>query len=133
MRRAAFLAALILSACATAPVATNQATPVPAARIHTHEWLKPTEGCATLIVKRDTGFNAGGIAATLLLDGQPVADFWTGELLKLYPPPGEHILSVKVWSGATAETTANLTTVAPKVYRISFQSEGELQIQPTAF
>lgn len=72
MRLLAFLAALLLSACATSPVPVEQAKAVPADRVY---WsVRPIQARpAKVTFIRDTGFLGGGVLFHLSINGQKAA------------------------------------------------------------
>lgn len=130
----AVLAALV--GCATEPVATNAARPVPEERILAANLTKPQPGFASLILKRDTGLNNTACNFRLFIDGQAFADIDTGEKVQIHTQPGEHIIGARsngICFAGNAESSTTLKEGQTRVYRISVGSAGELSIQPTAF
>jgi hypothetical protein len=130
----AVLAALI--GCATEPVATSAAQPVPNDRILLSKLTSPTPGSGSLIFKRDTGLNNSACNFRLFLDGQPFADIDTGEKVQIHPQAGEHIIGARSNGICFAGNAESVTTLEPgqtRTYRVSVGSGGELKIQPTAF
>lgn len=138
MRRIALVSALLIgiSGCATEPVPTNAASPVPANRVLNAGMTKPKDGSAMLILKRDTGLNNGACTFRLSIDGQPFADIDVGEKVEIHTPPGEHILGARsngICFAGNAETATSVKTGQSRTFRVSVGSGGELKIQPTAF
>jgi hypothetical protein len=125
----------LLSACATQVVPTQEASPVPIARILWHNLFLPANGSASLIVKRDVGFDGMNCNFRLFLDGRPFADIATGEKTQIYVSPGEHILRVipGLCLNGTAKTSVTIAAGQTRTYRVGIGSGGETRLQPTAF
>jgi hypothetical protein len=51
-------------------------------------------GRGVLVVRRDKGFEGSGCDHRILVDGKPVADLRPGEIVTIYPPPGEHVVAL---------------------------------------
>lgn len=139
-----FLAALILSACATKPINTATAPSTPASRIYAAELLVPGDDKVALIVARDAGFPGSGCMAAVYLDGVKVSAIDNGEKVTFYLSPGRHILGTGpnpegkalCRLGAErvrreAELTAELGK--PLKYRLAISANGEISVTPTAF
>jgi hypothetical protein len=138
MQRTALIFALLIgiSGCATEPVPTNAASPIPPARVLAAGMTKPKDGSASLILKRDTGLNNGACTFRLSIDGQPFADIDAGEKIEIHTLPGEHILGARsngICFAGNAETVTAVKTGQTRTFRVSVGSGGELKIQPTAF
>jgi hypothetical protein len=126
----------VLAGCATEPMATSEARPVPQDRILAAKLINPTPGSASLILKRDTGLNNAACNFRLFIDGQAFADIDTGEKIQIHPQPGEHILGARsngICFAGNAESVTTLVAGQTRTYRVSVGSGGELKIQPTAF
>jgi hypothetical protein len=131
-----FAVLALLSGCATDPVATSAATPIPQGRIIKAGLTKAEPGTGSLIVKRDVGLNTAGCTFRLYIDGIPFADIDTGEKVQIYLKPGEHIIGSTprtICMAGNAESAFVLVEGQTKVYRVSVGSAGELRLQPTAF
>lgn len=127
---------LILSGCATEVVSTQNAIPVPPNRILAANMLQPSQGSASLIVKRDSGILGMPCNFRLFVNGRPFADIAASEKVQIYVAPGEHILSVA--PGGTclngdAEAAATVAAGQTRIYRVGIGSGGEMKLQPTAF
>jgi hypothetical protein len=138
MKRLILVSALLLavSGCATEPVPTNTATPVPANRILKAALTKPASGTGSLIVKRDVGLNTSGCTFRLYINGTPFADIDTGEKVQIYLKPGEYIIGSTprtICMAGNAESSFVIGEGQTKIYRVSIGSAGELKLQPTAF
>ena len=109
-RSIALASCVILSACATAPVNTATAEPVPVSRIVEQRMLA-SAGSRNLIVKRDAGVFERACAIRFFFDGAPVGDLRTSEKLELHLPTGGHVLSGGagpadiICGGGVSETT----------------------------
>lgn len=134
---AAIAAALLLAACSTSPVATGDATPVPAERVLNKQLTRRAPGAVEVFVKRDSGMSGIACAITVYVDASPVAELRTSEVLALYLSEGEHMLGAKqafVCGGGTAEVHAVLRAGARTYsYRLGYGNAGEFIFQPTAF
>jgi hypothetical protein len=138
MKKMTIAGALLVTivGCATEPMATSEAKPVPQDRILAAQLINPTSGSASLIFKRDTGLNNAACNFRLFIDGQPFADIDTGEKVQIHPAPGEHILGARsngICFAGNAEAITTLAAGQTRTYRVSVGSGGELKIQPTAF
>lgn len=115
---------------------TSQATPIPARRISGVDLTKPVSGAGSLILKRDSGINNSACTFGLFVDGRRFADIDTGEKIRIYLTPGEHIIGSKsngICAAGNAETSITLAAGQTRTYRVSVGSGGELKLQPTAF
>lgn len=134
---AALLVSLILlNGCATTPVSNRNAKDVPSERIISKSSLIKNPGEGTLIVKRDSGFTGSGCNIIVYLDGNAIAELDTGEKVKFFAQPGEHILSAKQTSICVAglkEVGIMLKANDEKTYRIGFGGNVNMSINPTAF
>lgn len=125
-----------VAGCATEPMETSAASPVPSSRILAANLTAPVPGSGSLIFKRDTGLNNGACSFRLFIDGQPFADIDTGEKVQIHPQPGEHILGARsngICFAGNAEASTTLLAGQIRTFRVSVGSGGELKIQPTAF
>lgn len=138
MQKIALIAALLLSisGCATEPMATSAAAPVPQTRMLAADLARPTVGSASLIMKRDSGLNNVACNFRLFVDGRPFADIAAGEKVQIHVPAGEHILGARsngICLAGNAETVTTLAGGQTRTYRVSVGAGGELKLQPTAF
>lgn len=142
MFRIIIIAALcsLATGCATSPVASSQAKPVPAQRIFAFQ-DKTSKSTASIIVTRDSGFLGGGCFLAFSLDGVRAGRFDPGETASFHVEPGEHLLAVKPdaeGSGlchfATIENSARETILREnetKNFRIMMDQNGTADIQRT--
>lgn len=125
------LAAALLAGCATSPIPSDKADPVPASRLFAHQ--KPQAGGATLIVTRDTGFVGSGCNTTINIDGEKSAEIASGETAKFYVSAGDHIVSASSCGSGLKEREASMKAGATKRFRISIDSAMSMDLSPTTF
>lgn len=129
--------AIMLSGCATSPITTNSAQPVPASQILSAELVTQTNGTAEVVVKRDSGMRGMGcmvrIYADADADAKPVADLWRSEKVVMYLPEGDHIISASTCGGGVVEIQTIVKAGKVNTYRVGFGVVSELGIFPTAF
>jgi type IV pilus biogenesis protein CpaD/CtpE len=131
-----FLIAFALTGCATQPVSTAEAVPVPRERILSSEFLQQIEGSGTVIVKRDSGIGGSGCSARLFVDAKPTADLRTSERVVLHLPNGDHILSAQpngLCGGGVVETRVRVTSLETATFRMGYGTAGDFTLSPTAF
>jgi hypothetical protein len=87
--------ATLLVACATTPVPSSSADPVPAERILAPEFTRPREGLAMLVVTRDVGLRMKACSTSFFVEGVKVAKLEPGEQLRLFVEEGAHLVGVK--------------------------------------
>lgn len=138
MHKISLIAVLLLglAGCATEPMATSAAAPVPSSRLLAADLFKPKPGSGTLILKRDSGLSNAACNFRLFVDGQSFADIGTGEKVQIHLAPGEHILGAQangICFAGNAEATAILAAGQTKTFRVGVGSGGEIRLQPTAF
>lgn len=125
----------LLSGCATSPVPSSQADPVPAGRLLAFQ-TAPASPYGTLIVTRDSGFTGSACNTTLYIDGKKSAEIASGESAKFYLEPGERIVGVNsttLCGGGLKERSFVLSAGAIKKYRISIDTSMSMDLSPTAF
>lgn len=131
------LAGILLTGCATQPIATSNAVPVPEKRILDVSLMQRAQNSGEVIVKRDKGFKGSGCVIRTYIDAKPVADIDTGEKVVLYLNPGDHIISVEqggICGGVgMVETKVSVQSGVTYSYRIAYGSNFEFGIYPTAF
>lgn len=128
-------AAFGVSGCATQPVATTDAAPVPPERILASEFLKPGGEAGIVTVKRDSGLFGSGCSARLFVNAKPTAELRPSERITLYLPLGEHILSAQptgMCGGGLVEVKANVGR-QPTTFRMGAGTNGDFILVPTAF
>lgn len=135
-KRFIIYAALLMTGCATEPLNTHSARPVPQERILASSFTKPQQGSGTLIVKRDPGFHGAACTHRLYIDGVPFADIDTSEKVQIFLAPGDHILGVKkngICGGGNAEVSFVLNAGQTRTYRTGVGTSSDITLQPTAF
>lgn len=89
-----------------------------------------------LIVKRDSGFMAGGCTFRLYANGEALADFRPGEVATFYVEPGELVIGAQArgfCGSGDSETGITLKPGQTKTLRISVDNGAAVRIAPTAF
>lgn len=136
MRLIYLLPALLLVGCATRPVSTMDASPVPQSRIINTQFMQKTADKGTVLVKRDSGFNTAACSARVFVNGSPVADIRTAEKLYIYLTPGDYNIGAMangICAGGLTETAVTVELGQTDTLRISYGSNGEFNISPTSF
>src|SRR5262245_34959561 len=130
-------AAILLAACATTPVPSSSATPVPPERILAPEFTKAHEGLAMLVVTRDKGFFIASCEATVFIDGIKVAKLLQREQLRMFVEEGEHLVGVAadqgVCLGGSDQAPIKVTRAKPVLLRIAAGNGFGVKIEPSAF
>ncbi|HJV28863.1 MAG TPA: hypothetical protein VJ673_24520 [Aromatoleum sp.] len=127
---------LTLGGCATTPVPTASAPLVPQVRVLNATFLQNKDGTGQVIVKRDSGLSAAACNTRIFANGTPVAEIAPGEKVVFYLPEGEQMLGAianGICAGGLMETRGTVSRSRPLVFRVSYGSNGEFSIQPTAF
>jgi len=139
MRRIACIAAAatLAAACATQPVPSSKATPVPASRVLAPDFLQPHDGRALLVVTRDKGLRASVCTVGIHVDGTLVADLRPSEQVRLFVDEGEHLVGASsrtntCFAGADQEAVS-VTRAKPVLLRVSAGGGQGLIIEPSAF
>jgi len=125
----------LLSGCATSPIPSSQADPVPAGRLLAFQ-ATPASPYGTLVVTRDSGFTGSACNTILYIDGKKSAEIASGESAKFYLEPGERIVGVNsttLCGGGLKERSFVLDAGAIKKYRISIDTSMSMDLSPTAF
>lgn len=125
------LAVALLAGCATSPIPSDKADPVPASRLLANQTQR--EGDAVLIITRDTGFVGGGCNTTISIDGHRSAEIGPGETAKFYVPAGDHIVSATSCGSGLKEREASLKSGGTKRFRISIDSAMSMDLSPTTY
>lgn len=126
----------LLSACATKPISTMDASPVPESRIINQQFLQKSSDKGTLLIKRDSGFNTGACSVRIFVNASPVADIRTSEKIYIFLKPGEYIIGAEanaICAGGLVETDVVIEKGKTDTLRISYGSSGEFKISPTSF
>lgn len=79
---------LLLSGCATTPIPSAQAKPVPSDRLLAYQ-EKKAETTSTLVVTRDVGFAGSACLAAVEINQITVARLDVGETARFFLSPGE--------------------------------------------
>lgn len=119
----------LLAGCATSPVPSGEADPVPSSRLFAFQ--SPAQGESTLIVTRDKGFVGGGCNTTLSIDGRRAAEIGSGETAKFRVAPGEHIVSASSCGSGLKERETSIKAGSTKKFRISIDSAMSMDLSPT--
>ena len=122
-----------ISGCATSPITTTSAQPVPASQILSAELVTQTNGTAEVVVKRDSGMRGMGCMVRIYADAKPVADLWRSEKVVMYLTEGDHIISASTCGGGVVEIQTIVKAGKVNTYRVGFGVVSELGIFPTAF
>jgi hypothetical protein len=72
----------------------------------------------------------------VFLNGKPVADIASEEVVTLYLMSGEYVISATpngICGGGTAEAVVHVRPPASYAYRLTFGGGGAFSVQPTAF
>jgi len=123
------IALLLLTACATTPIPSGKADPVPSSRLFAYQ--NPAADGAVLIVTRDSGFVGGGCNTSVSIDGRKAAEIGAGETAKFYVASGEHIVGASSCGSGLKEREANIKAGATKKFRISIDSSMSMDLSPT--
>lgn len=126
----------LLAGCATTPVPTGQAPSVPRSRVLAPDLLQYRPDYGQVVVKRDEGFSASACNTRILANGVPLAEISTGEKVVFYLPPGDQMIgaiAAGICAGGLIEAKVGVSTQRAAIYRVGYGSNGEFQLQPTAF
>ena len=137
MRIVTVFIALSLTACATSPVAIDQASRVPSSRVLAPQFLAQAQYTGSLVIKRDGGFMGSACAIRVFLGAVPVADLAPSEKVELFVPLGEHVVaaisSSSFCGGGVSEAAVVITPERQRILRIASGQSGDIKIQPSAF
>ncbi len=131
--------AFIFAGCATTPLESSQAKPVPKERIHSNQVNSELLN-ATLVLTRDVGFLGSGCFNAFWINGTLAARFDAGETATFFVEPGEHVLRVGrdpqgqglCGIGSTSDWTQRETFLRIKErkhFRLSLDTQGKTDIQ----
>jgi opacity protein-like surface antigen len=124
----AIIAATLLTACATSPMAYNAATPVAPSNLldgYTNYTIQ-REGYSRVIVVRDSGMHGAGLMAKLTIDGVGIAKFWSGQRLELFLQPAVYVFGIQASPSlghALVETTYDIKQGKGYGFRISLDNQ----------
>lgn len=130
--------AVQVAACATTPVPSSSAKPVPPQRIHDSPYTEAGPGSGFVVVTRDIGWQARVCAVHLYVDGTLVANIQAGEQVRLFIPDGTHLIGVTTAKGGLClqgsdQISVEITQVEPLLLRIAGESGNPITIKPSAF
>ena len=129
----ALVSLTMFEGCATTLVETSEASPVTPNRVFAGEQLTGRPGKATLIVKRDRGFQGSACYLRIFVDSAAVADLDRGEKVVLHLEPGDHLLAVSpngiVCGRRAAETNLALIAGQTATFRVGY-GVVDLFVQP---
>lgn len=123
------IAVALLAGCATSPVPSGEADPVPSSRLFAFQ--APTQENSTLIVTRDKGFVGGGCNTTVSIDGRRAAEIGPGETAAFRVDAGEHIVSASSCGSGLKERETTIKAGSSKKFRISIDSAMSMDLSPT--
>ncbi len=118
-----------VAGCATSPVPSSEADPVPSSRLFAFQAKAPCD--STLVVTRDKGFVGAGCNTTLSIDGRRAAEIGSGETAKFRVAPGEHIVSASSCGSGLKERETIIKAGGIKKFRISIDSAMSMDLSPT--
>lgn len=128
--------ALLVAGCATEPVPTAAATPVPSSRVHSTAYAIKAPNTGTVVVKRDSGLAASACAVGLWVNGSLIAELRTAEMIVLHMPAGDHIAGTRssgICFSGNSETPLTVKAGDVRTYRISIDTGGTSRLSITAF
>jgi hypothetical protein len=134
--KSALVFCALVTGCATTPVPTSLARPVPFERIQNPSLLKKIANHGELIVKRDEGLSASACDTQIFINGQQLAVIGTGEKITIYLTAGNYMLGAiarGICGGGLVEAKVSVSENGSQTYRVSYGSSGEFSLQPTAF
>lgn len=79
-----------------------------------------------LTVIRESQFIGGAVLMQLLIDSTVVAGIASGEYVRLYLAPGQHIISARIYTGRTGYLPILMPSAGKKFYEMSMNLSGEL-------
>jgi hypothetical protein len=129
--------AMLAAGCATTPVPSASATPVPPERVLAPDFTKPHQGLAMLVVTRDKGFLMSACEATVFVDGFKVAKLLQREQIRLFVEEGKHLVGVTadqgVCLGGSDQQSIEVTRARPVLLRIAAGNGLGVKLEPSAF
>lgn len=123
---------LFFVGCATTPVPSSEATPVPPSK---HLLFKqPGANTAPVLVIRDSGWSGAACDTKIFVNGQLAARLSTSEKVTLHIPAGEVILGIEpnclAALAGLLERSATLVAGKPSYFRVGYDTGGQ-SLQPT--
>ncbi len=137
MRFFVLFVAVWAAACATRPLAIDQASAVPSSRVLAPQWLSQAPYTGSLVIKRDSGFMGSACTVRVFVDAVPVADLGPAEKVEVFIALGEHIVGVApngtFCGGGVSEAEVVISAERQKILRIASGQSGDIYLQPSAF
>jgi hypothetical protein len=129
---------ILLAGCSTTGTPTNEAMKVSPTRLLAPVgWRAPAAGAGQLSIKRDHGLVGSACTVRIFVDAVPVAELLQREIVTLYLPLGDYVVSAtpstSVCPDTVVESGVRLTEAKPTVLRVGFAQSLDLVLQPTAF
>lgn len=127
---------VLLSGCASGPVATSHADNAPSSQILTQRWLSPSPGTGSLTVKRDGGLVRAACRIRVYIDHTAVADLAPAEKVEVFLPVGDHKVEATtrgICPGGTSEITMEISAALKRVVRIVAGRSQGIELRSTAF
>lgn len=133
---ALILSALLLASCATKPISTDEAVPVPPDQVMDARYSEANEGTSPVTFKRDKGSLGFYCEARIFVDGVAIAELSQRQKVVLHIPHGEHIFSSKpIGTGCNhaAEVSATIESGHSYAFRTGYTGAGTFILAPTVF
>lgn len=127
------VAIFLISGCATTPISSGQADPVPAER--QLRFRGPAANTVPVTITRDSGFMSSACATRLFVNGELAAYVRAGERITLNIPTGEVILGAEpdgICAGGLVETQAILQAGRLIQFRIGYDHNGSIGLYRTS-
>ena len=127
------VAIALISGCATTPISSGQADPVPADR--QLRFRAPASNTVPVSITRDSGFVSSACATRVFVNGELAAYVRAGERVTLNVPAGEVILGAQpdgICAGGLVETQAILQLGRQIQFRIGYDHNGSIGLYRTA-
>lgn len=133
MKATALLIAIVLiSGCATTPISSEQADPVPGDR--QVRYRSPAPNTVPITITRDSGFISAACATKVFVNGELAAYVRAGERVTLNIPAGEVIIGAQpdgICAGGLVETQAILQPARHIQFRIGYDHNGSIGLYRT--
>jgi hypothetical protein len=128
------IAAVLLTGCATSPLSSEMASPVPEARLLAFQ--DANHGASRLVITRDKGATGFGCRTNTFINGVHAAEIGAAETASFFLPPGRHLIGVNtrgICSSGMKEAELSMVEGEERRFRISIDNTGSLHLSPTAF
>ena len=126
------LAALLLSACSTTPIAIDMAKEIPSERLYEASFVASDNinGKALVDFTRDSGFIGSGCSHTMYIDNVKAFAMHQGEGITVQLDPGDHFFRIELGAGICPNEAysqnVSLKTGEHQAYRILTSSNFNL-------